>query len=83
MDWTHHGTACVAGNQRPERSFAPAPGSAKFIVHDALGNWMIQDVQMGRMICMTTRERDAKFIAEALNAYSTNYLFMRKEFRLS
>lgn len=28
MDWTHHGTACVAGGQEPARSFAPAPCSA-------------------------------------------------------
>lgn len=40
-----------------------------FRVHDALGNWMIEDVRMGRMICMTTRERDAKYIADALRAF--------------
>jgi len=50
----------------------PVMGSANFRVHDALGNWMIEDRQMGRMIAMSTRERDAKFIAEALNAYSPN-----------
>jgi hypothetical protein len=33
---------------------------------------MIEDRQMGRMIAMSTRKRDADFIAEALNAYSPN-----------
>ena len=47
-----------------------APCSVKFRVHDALGSWMIEDVDMHRMICMTTRERDAKFIADALISYS-------------
>jgi len=49
---------------------SPAPdGSELFRVHDALGNWMIEDVRMGRMICMTTRERDAKYICDALRAF--------------
>ena len=51
---------------------AEAPASVNFHVHDALGNWMIEDRQMKRMIAMSTRERDAMFIAESLNAYSPN-----------
>ena len=47
---------------------SPAPdGSEVFRVHDALGNWMIEDVRIGRMICMCPREHDAKMIAAALN----------------
>ncbi len=38
---------------------------AMFRVHDALGNWMVEDVRAGRMICMTTRITDAKYIADA------------------
>jgi hypothetical protein len=30
---------------------------------------MIEDVRMGRMICMTTRERDAEYIADSLRAF--------------
>lgn len=39
MDWTHHGTACVAGHQRPERSFAPASGSARASVRLKISDW--------------------------------------------
>jgi hypothetical protein len=60
-------------SETPAAVAGAAPGSANFHVHDALGNWMIEDRQMGRMIAMSTRERDARFIAEALNAYSPNW----------